>query len=96
MRSPWIILLALLVSSPVLAQDEVELRAAREAAATGNYRHSIELFTEAFEASPELRDQYVLGYYPSVRRRDGKWRTVKIKVNDFGAQVRARGGWVDW
>ncbi len=48
------------------------------------------------EILSELRDQYVLGYYPSVRRRNGKWRTVKIKVDQFGVDVRARGGWVDW
>ena len=48
------------------------------------------------EILAELRDQYVLGYYPSVRRRDGKWREIKIKVDGFGTDVRAREGWVDW
>ncbi len=58
MRSPWIILLALLVSSPAFAQDEVELRAAREAASTGDHRQSLELYSDAFEISPGLRDEY--------------------------------------
>lgn len=28
----------------------------------------------------ELRNQYVLGYYPSNRGRDGKWRTLKVQL----------------
>jgi Ca-activated chloride channel homolog len=29
----------------------------------------------------ELRNQYVLGYYPKNKTRDGKYRTVKVKVS---------------
>lgn len=43
----------------------------------------------------ELRDQYVLGYYPSQRRRDGAWRRVRVKVEDRQAKVRFRAGYVD-
>ena len=28
----------------------------------------------------ELRNQYVLGYKPGNRDRDGKWRKIKIKL----------------
>jgi Ca-activated chloride channel homolog len=29
----------------------------------------------------ELRSRYVLGYYPSNREHDGKWRHIKVKLN---------------
>jgi Ca-activated chloride channel family protein len=43
----------------------------------------------------ELRDQYVLGYYPSERRHDGDWRRVRVRVRDGHAKVRFRAGYVD-
>ncbi len=43
----------------------------------------------------ELRDQYVLGYYPDERRHDGDWRRVRVKVRDGQAKVRFRAGYVD-
>ncbi len=42
----------------------------------------------------ELREQYVLGYYPSADRDDGTWRNVSVRVSG-GARVRTRGGYVD-
>jgi Ca-activated chloride channel homolog len=35
----------------------------------------------AEKISTELRNQYVLGYYPKDLSRNGKWRKVKVKVN---------------
>ncbi len=32
------------------------------------------------QISRELRNQYVLGYYPSNRHRDGKWRKLKVQL----------------
>lgn len=43
----------------------------------------------------ELRDQYVLGYYPE-RRHDGRWRKVRVGVDDPTLQVRAREGYLDF
>ena len=43
----------------------------------------------------ELRDQYVLGYYPTDRRHDGDWRRVRVKVDESRARVRFRAGYVD-
>ncbi len=43
----------------------------------------------------ELRNQYVLGYYPSERRLDGDWRRVRVRVRDGQAKVRFRSGYVD-
>jgi Ca-activated chloride channel homolog len=34
----------------------------------------------AAKISMELRNQYVLGYKPSKRTRDGRWRKVKLKL----------------
>lgn len=44
----------------------------------------------------ELRDQYVLGYYPKNARKDGSWRKVRIRVENSSLDVRARGGYVDY
>ena len=35
----------------------------------------------ASKISMELRNQYVLGYMPSHRAKDGKWRKVKVKLH---------------
>ena len=51
---------------------------------------------EAFEGiMRELRAQYVLGYYPKGRRRDGQWRAVRVRVEVPSAKVRFRAGYVD-
>ena len=44
----------------------------------------------------ELREQYVLGYYPSVSLGDEKWHRVAVRVRRSGLQVRTRGGYVDY
>lgn len=43
----------------------------------------------------ELRQQYVLCYYPSTRRNDGRWHDVKVKVDGENLDVRAPHGYVD-
>lgn len=44
----------------------------------------------------ELREQYVLGYYPKVTRNDGSWREVKVRVRGSDLETRSRGGYVDY
>jgi Ca-activated chloride channel family protein len=44
----------------------------------------------------ELREQYVLGYYPSEDRGDGKWHEVKVRIDRSGVAVRAREGYLDY
>ncbi len=44
----------------------------------------------------ELREQYVLGYYPRVNRGDGRWHAVDVRVRRAGVKVRTRGGYVDY
>jgi len=40
--------------------------------------------------SRELRNQYVLGYYPSNRTRDGRWRRLKIRLTNSASQEKLR------
>jgi Ca-activated chloride channel family protein len=42
--------------------------------------HLNELPDIATKISMELRNQYVLGYKPGNRARDGKWRKIKVKL----------------
>lgn len=42
------------------------------------------------QISNELRSQYVLGYYPSNRSRDGKWRKLKVRLAGSAAQSSFR------
>lgn len=49
---------------------------------------------EAFtQISEELRTQYVLGYYPTNRTKDGKFRKIEIKIKREDARVLARKGY---
>ncbi len=48
----------------------------------------------AFAAiADELRNLYVIGYYPATERRDGKYRKIKVEVGRKDVQVRARPGY---
>ncbi len=40
-----------------------------------------DLADTAIKIGVELRNQYVLGYRPSNKTRDGKWRKLKVKLN---------------
>lgn len=44
----------------------------------------------------ELREQYVIGYYPSDPPDDGRWREVKVRVKRSGTRVRAREGYAGY
>jgi Ca-activated chloride channel homolog len=46
------------------------------------------------EISLELRSQYVLGYHPSSRARDGQWHKIQVKLAaPSGRHVHARTGY---
>jgi Ca-activated chloride channel homolog len=44
----------------------------------------------------ELRDQYALGFYPSVQKSDGSWHTIHVKLEDNRLRVRTATGYVDY
>jgi VWFA-related protein len=49
---------------------------------------------EAFDQiSEELRSQYTLGYYPSNSTHDGKFRKIKVEMNNHDLKVLARKGY---
>jgi Ca-activated chloride channel family protein len=51
----------------------------------------------AFQAIlQELREQYVLGYYPSDIKKDGRWHEVKVDVERGGVRARTRDGYLDF
>jgi VWFA-related protein len=48
------------------------------------------------EVATEIGTQYSLGYYPTNKTRDGRFRAIRVEVrgsNASGAQVRAREGY---
>jgi len=71
--------------------EAVRLSGGRIVAAPGP-RHLQGAFAEILA---ELRDQYVLGYYPSLRRSDGSYHTIEVRVRRSGVEVRSRAGYVD-
>ena len=49
---------------------------------------------EAFDQiSEELRSQYTLGYYPSNNAKDGKFRKIRVDVDNHDYKVLARKGY---
>jgi VWFA-related protein len=55
---------------------------------------TFEATRSAFAAiADELRNQYVVGYYPKSQKRDGKFHKIKVEVSRKEAQVRARSGY---
>ncbi len=41
----------------------------------------------------ELSNQYTVGYQPSNRERDGRWRTIKVQLSQNSHTVRTRSGY---
>jgi VWFA-related protein len=49
---------------------------------------------EAFDQiSEELRSQYTIGYYPTNTTRDGKFRKIRVEVDNHDMKVLARKGY---
>jgi Ca-activated chloride channel homolog len=45
------------------------------------------------QVADELRSQYLIGYYPTNEKRDGRWRAIRVEVRMKDASVRARSGY---
>jgi len=57
---------------------------------------SIDQVGEAFTALlEELREQYVIGYYPSITRGAGGWHEIEVRVADPDVEVRTRRGYLE-
>lgn len=41
----------------------------------------------------ELRNQYLLGYYPTHETRDGRWRTIMVRTTRPGVTLATRAGY---
>ncbi len=81
--------------------NKLQFRQLREAVLeSGGRVHPLESLDQMGEAFAgilaELREQYVLGYYPTIAQADGSWHAVKVKVKKSGLDVRTRGGYLDY
>jgi Ca-activated chloride channel homolog len=57
----------------------------------------IEQAENAFrEILAELREQYVIGYYPKNRRNDSSWRRVTVEPQRSGLDLRMKPGYIDY
>ncbi len=69
-------------------------------AVTGGAIHTVARISEVPQAFvsilDEIRNQYVLGYYPSENRDDGRWHRIRVEVDRPGLQVRTREGYLDF
>lgn len=67
--------------------------------ASGGRRIDIQRFEDAADAFQqiltELREQYVLGFYPDRVRRNGAWHPLRIEVDAKGVELRTRDGYFD-
>jgi len=71
--------------------------AVRESGGRTEVVESIAELTDAFAGIiAELREQYVIGYYPSEDLGDGAWHDVKVRVQRPGVKVRTREGYFDY
>ena len=65
------------------------------AAETGGkeYSNQNEIKRGVVLATADDTASYTLGYYPENRNWDGKYRSIRVKVTENGAQVRSRKGY---
>lgn len=81
-------------NGPALLGDMTEMTGGR----TFRVSNLSELPDIASKISMELRNQYVIGYRPSNRARDGKWRKIKVRLRPPKGlpplQVYARNGYL--
>ena len=55
---------------------------------------SLTMLPQAFAAiAAELRTQYLLGYYPTNRQKDGTYRKIRVKTTRKDISIRARPGY---
>ena len=64
---------------------------------TGGWTYPIEASKRCTEIciriADELRNQYLIGYYPTNRERDGRWRTIEVRTTRSGVTLMTRNGY---
>ena len=64
---------------------------------TGGWTYPIEAAKRCKEicvrVADELRNQYLLGYYPTNPDRDGRWRSIEVRTTRPGITVTTRNGY---
>ena len=78
--------------------DEVEglEEAVDDSGGQGTALARIEELEQALdEVLLELRQQYVVGYYPTDPKDDGTWRPVRVEVGKPDVELRTRAGYID-
>jgi VWFA-related protein len=56
---------------------------------------TIDSLPDAFsQIAAELRTQYMLGYYPTNKQRDERYRRIKVTTVRKGVAIRARPGYL--
>ncbi|HEX9759534.1 MAG TPA: VWA domain-containing protein [Candidatus Acidoferrales bacterium] len=74
--------------------DAVARKLAEETGGRALYVRDPRKLDEAFQQiEEEVRSQYVLGYYPSNRSRDGKYRKLKVQSTRKGMRILTRKGY---
>jgi VWFA-related protein len=67
--------------------------------ASGGRRIDIQRYEDAEGAFQqiltELRQQYVVGFYPKRSRHDGAWHPIRVQVDPKGVDLRTRDGYYD-
>jgi VWFA-related protein len=84
--------------SETRAEQRVRLmRIAEESGGQAVFPYSLKQIDEAYDRIvSELRGQYSLGYVSTNTNRDGRWRSVKIRVrrgDQKDLKIRTRGGY---
>jgi Ca-activated chloride channel family protein len=55
---------------------------------------TLAMLPQAFAAiAAELRTQYLIGYYPTNRNKDGSYRKIQVKTTRKDVAIRARPGY---
>ena len=76
--------------------DRLDEAVVRSGGRVAMIRGAAEMAPTFTEILAELREQYVLGYYPSRSRNDGKWHSVRVKTRFAGVELRTSSGYSDF
>jgi VWFA-related protein len=64
---------------------------------TGGWTYPVEASKRCIEIclriADELRNQYLLGYYPTNTERGGRWRTIEVRTTRPGVTLMTRNGY---